>query len=102
MNFAINTSIIMDISNTPYALSNDTAYQTWRDHKLINFTNDINKLVISIDQTTAPTTNEINALQGLVNQYNMGLYRLNNPAKEAAKNKRSIPAFARFFGLQTL
>ncbi|HFC93344.1 MAG TPA: taurine catabolism dioxygenase TauD [Leucothrix mucor] len=102
INYAINTSIIMDISSTPYALSNDTAYQTWRNHKLINFTNDINKLVIGVDNITTPTSNEIKALQGLINQYNMGFYRLNNPATEATKNKRNIPQFARFFGLQTL
>ncbi len=102
MNFAINTGIIMDIINTPYSLSNDTAYQHWREQKLKNFTNNINKLVIEIDNATKPNKSEIESLFELIGKYNMGLYRFNKPHKEPTENKKKVPQFARFFGLNKL
>jgi hypothetical protein len=92
----------MDINNTPYALSNDTAYQHWREQKLNDFTNNINKLIINIDNISNPNQNEIDALFKLISKYNMGLYRFTNPDKEAKKNKQKVPQLASFFGLDKL
>lgn len=100
--FAKNASIIMDINDTPFSLSNDNAYQQWRAEKLTNFSNDLNSLMISIDDIAQPHPNEINALFKLTEQYNLALYRFNNPHSDPAHNKQQVTLLATHLGLNRL
>ncbi|MCK5918616.1 MAG: TauD/TfdA family dioxygenase [Cocleimonas sp.] len=90
------------MNSSPYSLSNDTAYQHWREKKLLNFTSNINHLFVDIDNEIAPKASETNKLLALVNKYNMGLYRFKKPDSKPANNKHKVPQFAHFFGLNKL
>ncbi len=92
----------MDISNSPFSLTNNNAYQNWKEKKLSNFSDDINALIIPIDDIAHPHQDEINALLHLTDQYNLALYRFNNPDPSPAKNKQKVTQLASYFGLNRL
>jgi hypothetical protein len=92
----------MDINGSPYSLSNNNAYQHWREKKLKNFTSDLNILMVTIDDIVQPHPDQINALFRLTDQHNLALYRFNNPHTDPAQNKRKVAQLASYFGLQQL
>ncbi len=92
----------MDINASPFSLSNYDAYQYWKEKKLINFTNDFDKLIITIDNIKQPSRNEIDSLFKLTEQYNFTFYRFNKPSLNPDYNKQKVMQLARYFGLNKL
>ncbi len=92
----------MDINDSPFSLSNHNAYQYWREKKLTNFSNDINTLMVTIDDIKQPSHHEISSLSKLTDQYNLALYRFNNPSSDPSDNKQKVAQLARYFGLNRL
>ena len=92
----------MNLTNSPFSVSNKIAYQYWRERKLKNFSNDINTLMVTIDDISHLQQNEINTLFRLINRYNLALYRFKNPHSTPAKNKQKVTQLAKHFGLNRL
>ena len=84
---------------SPFILDNETAYQAWRDNKLENYPARVEDLIVEINDPTALTPAEFEAIQSLVVKTNMAVYASstgNNPDK-------NIPAkLGESFGLTEL
>lgn len=96
----------MDINNSAFCLSNNRAYQQWREIKLARFSTDINALMVTIEDITTPLHSELSSLFEKITHYNMGFYHIKNRPENSpenpTQNKRNIAELATLLGLNRL
>jgi hypothetical protein len=83
----------------PFDLENEKAYQAWREIKLENYPLKAEELIVEVEDATALTAAEFDAIQQLVMKTNMAVYASNSQGKA----DKSIPAkLGAQFGLTEL
>lgn len=83
----------------PFDLENDKAYQAWREIKLDNYPLKTDELIVEVDDATALTSAEFDALQQLIIKTNMAVYA----GSSKDKADKGIPAkLGARFGLTEL
>ena len=84
---------------SPFDLDNEKAYQAWRENKLENYPENVEKLIVEINDPAALTSAEYTAIHALVVKTNMAVYA-GNTGRDADKE---IPAkLGKQFGLTEL
>lgn len=58
----------------PFDLNNSQAYQAWREHKLANYPTETGDLIVAVEDPTALTPSEHQALSTRLKKANMALY----------------------------
>lgn len=87
------------MSNSPFDLHHDTAYQRWREHKLATAPTDLNALIVEIGDPRQLTAAEHDAILDRCRVANMAIY-VGNSGDDPDK---AIPAtLGASFGLQRL
>ena len=66
---------------SPYDLSNDKAYQNWRDRKLENYPGTVDRLKTDIADPASLTQQEIASIQARLATANLVIYRLLSPVE---------------------
>lgn len=72
----------------PFDLNDQQAYQNWREQKLADYPTDISELIVAVDNPTALTPAEQQALSQRLEKTNMALYASDlgtNPDKDIIK-----------------
>jgi len=87
------------LSNSPFDLNNDRAYQAWRDTKLSNIPNDISALIVEVHDLGNLREVEKAALSSCISTCNMAIYA---SAQGHDEDKRMMRQFGAQFGLENL
>ena len=85
-------------SPSPFVLENQSAYQTWRDHKLRDYPRNGSELCIDIEDLRNVSASEQQKLLTLCHKANMAAYRSHTPTE----NKEDLRYFCSRFGLQRM
>jgi len=87
------------ISNSPFDLDNDSAYQKWRDTKLSTIPNDISALIVEVRDLGNLRKAEKSALSACISTCNMAIYA---SAQGHDEDKLMMRRFGAQFGLDNL
>ena len=100
MNATIDSSPVNKSANdTPFDLSNDVAYQKWRQLKLANHPAKIEDMLIPIKDIKAISADELQQLHAVIDKHNLVIYDLGS---EQMASKTDIRQFARRMGLDNI
>lgn len=64
----------MSDTHKPYALSNETAYQAWREQKLAHYPRRVEDLIVEVKDPRRLSASEAEKLRGVCGQANMAIY----------------------------
>lgn len=94
-----NTEMRKRVANGPFSLSDDTAYQAWREQKLASYPVDAESLCVDITDPFHLSVDEGSAVMDRVSRANMAIYRCMSGRSD---DKRIPRQLGLFFGLQRL
>jgi alpha-ketoglutarate-dependent taurine dioxygenase len=86
------------LMNSPFNLTNDQAYQSWKQSKLASYCADPAQMLVEVNDINALTTSEIAELTRVCGKYNSVLYRSHHPGI----TKESIRRLGQQLGLHRL
>lgn len=86
------------VNGSPFDLSNDLAYQRWRDQKLANYPESVDRLVMDINDPAALSQYELAGMQSRLAQANLVIYRL----QAAVQGKDFLRVLGKQLGLYRL
>jgi hypothetical protein len=87
------------VGRSAFLLGDDQAYRRWRETKLANYPRAPDELTIEVQELTAPTAAESEAILAACRRANMCLYRSRMPQSDAQATRRALADFAHRFGL---
>ena len=87
---------------TPFDLSDDDAYQTWRDWKLARHPKSLDELVVEVNDISAPSDAEFAAIRDLCDRANMAVYRCRTHCDDPHKVRERLRACAEQFGMRQI
>ena len=92
----------MDITNSPFSLSKQSTYPSWREKKLANHSTNLDSLMIVIDDIAHLSHNEKMTLLDSISKHNLAFYRFNQHDQIPIKNKQKLPPLGAALGLHQL